>query len=61
MATATAEVIDDNSKLNTEKDKLCEYPPNVAGRISVYKQDLETLDGRNWLNDKIIGKFIFEF
>ena len=39
-----------------QKDLLCRYPPNAAGRVPVYIRDIETLEEETFINDQIISK-----
>ena len=50
--------MDDN---DDEIENLCEYPPNVEGRISISKADLQSLEENNFLNDQIISKCVSFF
>ena len=51
QVTINSDIDDD-----TISDKLCEYPPNVEGRVSLFTDDLKSLEENKFLNDQIISK-----
>ena len=61
MSTTSYVSINSDIEDNNEIDNLCEYPPNVEGRISISKADLQSLEENNFLNDQIISKCVSFF
>ena len=61
MSTTSYVSINSDIEDNNEIDNLCEYPPNVEGRISISKADLQALEENNFLNDQIISKCVSFF
>ena len=37
------------------KDMLCEYPPNIEGRVPICIDDFKSLEEETFLNDQIIS------
>ena len=52
----TIDITDDNSAIEVRKDLMCDYPPEIAGRIPIHFEDLHCLEEGKWLNDQIISK-----
>ena len=39
--SSITDISDDHSEIEDEKNLLCVYPPEIAGRIPVYLKDLD--------------------
>jgi Ulp1 family protease len=53
--TINSDIEDEHEQMS---NKICEYPPNLEGRVSIFKIDLQSLEETQFLNDQIISKFL---